>query len=220
MTMLELCPERTLEKHIVSTVLSGREVTPGFPATAWLANFRRRFATKNGFYKALWTLDLPSASHQNKAKHAETRLITLNHGKVSPPCVLPPSYLVQNQRPSYLIVPNRSLEGGVPFSHRLPPASARPFRIYGPRTTDYGLLPKYQLPSRGSLIVCWAFPVYRAEAKRRRASSGRETVLYRSRVGGGPVASKPQRRRATKTLKTIPCSAGCSVAAVCDRRKN
>jgi len=51
MTMLELCPERTLEKHIVSTVLSGREVTPKFPATAWLANFRRRFATKNGFYK-------------------------------------------------------------------------------------------------------------------------------------------------------------------------
>ncbi len=51
-TILELCPERTWEKHIVSTVLSGREVTPRFPATAWLANFRRRFATKNGFYKA------------------------------------------------------------------------------------------------------------------------------------------------------------------------
>ncbi len=195
-------------------------MTPGFPAIAWLANFRRRFATKNGFYKALWTLDLPSAPHQIKAKHTESHQITLNHGKQVPMRLSQSSYPLQNQRPSCLIVPNRSLEGGVPFSHRLPPASARPFRIYGPRTTDYGLLPKYQLPSRGSLIVCWAFPVYCAEAKRRRASPGRETVLYRSRVGGGPVAAKPQRRRATKTLKTIPCSAGCSVAAVCDRRKN
>ena len=30
---------------MVSTVLSGRSATVGFPATAWLANFRRRFAT-------------------------------------------------------------------------------------------------------------------------------------------------------------------------------
>jgi len=42
----EPCPERTLEKLIVSTVLSGRDVIPEFPATAWLANLRRRFATK------------------------------------------------------------------------------------------------------------------------------------------------------------------------------
>jgi hypothetical protein len=58
MTMLELCPERTLEKHIISTVLSGRQVTPRLPATAWLANFRRRFATKNGFSKACRMLDV------------------------------------------------------------------------------------------------------------------------------------------------------------------
>jgi len=51
MTTLDLCPERTLEKRIVSTVLSGRDVTSQFPATAWLANFRHRFAIKNGFYK-------------------------------------------------------------------------------------------------------------------------------------------------------------------------
>jgi len=46
------CPERTLEKLIVSTVLSGRDLTLEFPATAWLANFRRRFATNEWFLQS------------------------------------------------------------------------------------------------------------------------------------------------------------------------
>jgi len=46
------CPERTLEKRNVSTVLSGREKMPEFPATLWLANFRGRFATKECFLQS------------------------------------------------------------------------------------------------------------------------------------------------------------------------
>lgn len=49
--MTRPCPEGTLEIHIVSTVLSGRVVMSSFPATAWLANFRSRFATKKFFNK-------------------------------------------------------------------------------------------------------------------------------------------------------------------------
>jgi len=46
MAVFEPCPEGTLEKHVASIVLSGRDVISNFPATAWLANFRSRFATK------------------------------------------------------------------------------------------------------------------------------------------------------------------------------
>jgi hypothetical protein len=49
----QLCPERTTESFMVSIVLSGRGVTVGFPATAWLANFPRRFATKRWFLQSM-----------------------------------------------------------------------------------------------------------------------------------------------------------------------
>jgi len=57
----ESCPERTLEKLIVSIVLSGRDAIPEFPATAWLANFRRRFATKEWFLQGTSNIELPIA---------------------------------------------------------------------------------------------------------------------------------------------------------------
>src|SRR5690348_14710577 len=57
LVVLESCPERTLEKHVVSTVLSGRDVVPSRPATAWLANFRHRFATKEWFLQSTSNID-------------------------------------------------------------------------------------------------------------------------------------------------------------------
>ena len=51
--VVQLCPERTTERFMVSTVLSGRGATVGFPATAWLANFHRRFATKRWFLQSM-----------------------------------------------------------------------------------------------------------------------------------------------------------------------
>jgi hypothetical protein len=52
-TVGQLCPERTTERFMVSTVLSGRGGMVGFPATAWLANFHRRFATKRWFLQSM-----------------------------------------------------------------------------------------------------------------------------------------------------------------------
>src|SRR5437016_967653 len=52
MIALEPCPERTSEKHAVSNVLSGHSAIPAFPATAWLANFLRRFATIGWFLQS------------------------------------------------------------------------------------------------------------------------------------------------------------------------
>jgi hypothetical protein len=71
--------------------------------------------------------------------------------------------------------------------------------------------PKYQLPSPGPLIAYWAFPEV-PERKRPLA-----TLIVRA---GSSSVADAAREEAIKTLKTIPCSAGCSVAAVCDRRTN
>src|SRR5690348_5433416 len=54
--VLESCPEWTLEKHVVSAVLSGRDVVPSLPATAWLANFRCRSATKEWFLQSMFNV--------------------------------------------------------------------------------------------------------------------------------------------------------------------
>jgi hypothetical protein len=55
------CPERTSEKNTVSDVLSGRSVIPDFPATAWLANFLRRFATTGWFLQSTSNIEHPTS---------------------------------------------------------------------------------------------------------------------------------------------------------------
>jgi len=59
---LKIRPERTSEEHVVSIVISGRDVVSGFPATAWLANFRRRCATKEWFPQSTETAALQKKS--------------------------------------------------------------------------------------------------------------------------------------------------------------
>jgi len=46
-----------LKKLIVSIVLSGRDMMMEFPAAAWLANFRRRFATKEWFLQSMLVVE-------------------------------------------------------------------------------------------------------------------------------------------------------------------
>ena len=54
--------KRTPEPRIVSPVLSGQDLSPDVPATTWLANFRRRSATKGRFLQMYQPCELANES--------------------------------------------------------------------------------------------------------------------------------------------------------------
>ena len=161
-----------------------------------------------------------SSSSAPRPVPTELQWIAVNCGRLNQiggegmPCHCGQSYPLQHQRPSRPIVLDRGQEEAL---SQLVSRDCRPLRV---PDSAFRVGRKYQLPSTGSLIVCWAF----------REVPGRETVLSSSHVRGGlsrrlvlpkSVKAEAEQRRTITTLKTIPCSAGCSeknVASVCDRR--